>query len=259
MVDNPRSTEQGEPAQKPDSSRWCWECRRRRLVCDCARPVCNTCRATGVVCPGYGDVKPLKWLLPGTVLSRVRKPRKRHAGQRAAAKEGKEDVESNPDSRASSSQELVCCRSTTSPSPGAWLRTDLCDLAEAAMYCKTASFSCHLETQFSSTRCSAGSQEANWAPRQLGDLPGPRGEPARAQPVCRAGAGIGDHPAVHAAQPDHDGVQSPHLPFCRACLVEAGYVRGAHAEGVVDAGAPPPRPGHPVHERGHRQTAVACK
>ncbi|RYP56178.1 hypothetical protein DL769_009962 [Monosporascus sp. CRB-8-3] len=42
----------------------CWECRRRRLVCDFARPKCRKCRVRGVECPGYGSKKPLKWLQP---------------------------------------------------------------------------------------------------------------------------------------------------------------------------------------------------
>lgn len=44
----------------------CWECRRRRLVCDFARPKCRKCQARGVACPGY-DTKPLKWLHPQQV------------------------------------------------------------------------------------------------------------------------------------------------------------------------------------------------
>ncbi|KAE8347616.1 hypothetical protein BDV24DRAFT_121128, partial [Aspergillus arachidicola] len=39
--------------------RHCWECMRRRLVCDFARPTCNKCRSAGVACPGYDEKKPL--------------------------------------------------------------------------------------------------------------------------------------------------------------------------------------------------------
>ncbi|KAK8066539.1 hypothetical protein PG997_013286 [Apiospora hydei] len=53
--------------------RYCWECQRRRLECDSTRPVCNKCRQAGVVCPGYEDKKPLRWLAPGRVTSRSRK------------------------------------------------------------------------------------------------------------------------------------------------------------------------------------------
>ncbi|KAI1431052.1 hypothetical protein GGR50DRAFT_112423 [Xylaria sp. CBS 124048] len=50
----------------------CWECQRRRLVCDSVRPVCNRCRNNGIVCPGYGEKKPLRWLKPGRVTTRNR-------------------------------------------------------------------------------------------------------------------------------------------------------------------------------------------
>jgi hypothetical protein len=53
--------------------RQCWECLRRRLVCDAASPVCNKCLASGIVCPGYHDKKPLVWLAPGKVTSRTRR------------------------------------------------------------------------------------------------------------------------------------------------------------------------------------------
>ncbi|KAK2001057.1 hypothetical protein LX36DRAFT_602092 [Colletotrichum falcatum] len=54
----------------------CWECLRRRLVCDATKPVCNKCRVAGIVCPGYDDKKPLTWLAPGRVTCRTRrKPR----------------------------------------------------------------------------------------------------------------------------------------------------------------------------------------
>ncbi|RYP72286.1 hypothetical protein DL771_004260 [Monosporascus sp. 5C6A] len=45
----------------------CWECRRRRLVCDFARPNCRKCQLRGVECPGYGSKKPLKWVQPQQV------------------------------------------------------------------------------------------------------------------------------------------------------------------------------------------------
>ncbi|KAK0671461.1 putative C6 zinc finger domain protein [Cercophora samala] len=55
----------------------CWECRRRRVVCDGQQPVCTKCRTAGIVCPGYADKKPLQWLAPGQVMSRP----KRRKGQ----------------------------------------------------------------------------------------------------------------------------------------------------------------------------------
>lgn len=55
----------------------CWECERRYLVCDSTRPSCMRCSKLGVVCPGYGAMKPvnLKWLSPGQVKSRKRRPK----------------------------------------------------------------------------------------------------------------------------------------------------------------------------------------
>lgn len=38
----------------------CWECMKRRLVCDFTRPSCKKCSKRGIECPGYGR-KPLKW------------------------------------------------------------------------------------------------------------------------------------------------------------------------------------------------------
>ena len=53
--------------------RQCWECLRRRLVCDFALPSCNKCQKGGKACPGYDPQKPLQWLAPGKVTSRRRK------------------------------------------------------------------------------------------------------------------------------------------------------------------------------------------
>ncbi|KXX82205.1 Arginine metabolism regulation protein II [Madurella mycetomatis] len=44
----------------------CWECRRRRLVCDFTRPGCRKCQVRGVACPGY-DGRKLRWLQPHQV------------------------------------------------------------------------------------------------------------------------------------------------------------------------------------------------
>ncbi|KAK4236604.1 hypothetical protein C8A03DRAFT_45407 [Achaetomium macrosporum] len=48
----------------------CWECRRRRLVCDSTRPRCRKCQVRDVDCPGYDGKKPLKWLQPQQVNSK---------------------------------------------------------------------------------------------------------------------------------------------------------------------------------------------
>ena len=50
----------------------CWECFRRRLVCDFSQPGCRKCRKAGIECPGYSVKKPVKWLSPGTVTCRGR-------------------------------------------------------------------------------------------------------------------------------------------------------------------------------------------
>ncbi|KAI3572735.1 hypothetical protein IWW34DRAFT_891804 [Fusarium oxysporum f. sp. albedinis] len=47
----------------------CWECSRRRLVCDLGTPKCRKCRVRGVDCPGYQH-KPLQWMRPGQIRSK---------------------------------------------------------------------------------------------------------------------------------------------------------------------------------------------
>ncbi|KAL2136158.1 hypothetical protein VTI74DRAFT_5211 [Chaetomium olivicolor] len=69
---SPPPPEVSDGAQQPQ----CWECRRRRRVCDGAQPVCSKCRAARIVCPGYANKKPLTWLAPGQVMSRTRKRKK---------------------------------------------------------------------------------------------------------------------------------------------------------------------------------------
>ncbi|KAI0486979.1 fungal-specific transcription factor domain-containing protein [Xylaria cf. heliscus] len=64
----PPATTDAEPVR-----RHCWECLRRRLVCDSTRPVCNRCRTNKIVCPGYGEQQPLRWVKPGRVTARNRR------------------------------------------------------------------------------------------------------------------------------------------------------------------------------------------
>ncbi|KYK61146.1 hypothetical protein DCS_02287 [Drechmeria coniospora] len=71
----PSSGPVAAPLAKKDRPPPCWECLRRRWVCDSSRPVCHRCRDAGIVCPGYGDQKPLTWLAPGKVSARPRRPR----------------------------------------------------------------------------------------------------------------------------------------------------------------------------------------
>jgi hypothetical protein len=55
------------------ATRQCWECLKRRLVCDHTLPHCKKCIKTGKECPGYDEQKPLQWVEPGKVTSRRRK------------------------------------------------------------------------------------------------------------------------------------------------------------------------------------------
>ncbi|KAF4199804.1 hypothetical protein CNMCM8927_004685 [Aspergillus lentulus] len=57
-------------ASSQNRRRQCWECHRRRLVCDFSLPGCRKCYTAGVECPGYDDKKPLKWVTTGEVTSR---------------------------------------------------------------------------------------------------------------------------------------------------------------------------------------------
>lgn len=53
--------------------RQCWECLKRRLVCDHTLPHCEKCIKAGRECSGYDEQKPLQWVEPGMVTSRRRK------------------------------------------------------------------------------------------------------------------------------------------------------------------------------------------
>lgn len=52
----------------------CWECSKKRRVCDFTRPHCRKCQSRGVDCPGY-EKKPLKWLQPGQTRSKGKRAR----------------------------------------------------------------------------------------------------------------------------------------------------------------------------------------
>ncbi|KAH7091343.1 fungal-specific transcription factor domain-containing protein [Paraphoma chrysanthemicola] len=58
---------------EPKATRQCWECLKRRLVCDHTLPHCKKCQKAGKECPGYDEQKPLQWVEPGKVTSRRRK------------------------------------------------------------------------------------------------------------------------------------------------------------------------------------------
>jgi hypothetical protein len=55
------------------ATRQCWECLKRRLVCDYSLPGCKKCNKTGKECPGYDEQKPLQWVQPGRVTFRKRR------------------------------------------------------------------------------------------------------------------------------------------------------------------------------------------
>ncbi|KAK5988948.1 Phomenoic acid biosynthesis cluster-specific transcriptional regulator-like protein [Cladobotryum mycophilum] len=57
----------GRTARPLSNVTQCWECLRRKTYCDGTLPVCDICRRAGIVCPGFGDRKPLTWLPPGKV------------------------------------------------------------------------------------------------------------------------------------------------------------------------------------------------
>ncbi|KAI0018872.1 hypothetical protein F4780DRAFT_780918 [Xylariomycetidae sp. FL0641] len=72
---NPSSSSSGPasaPPPPPPRKQHCWECLRRRLVCDGTRPACQRCRAAAIVCPGFEDRQPLRWVRPGQVSAAAR-------------------------------------------------------------------------------------------------------------------------------------------------------------------------------------------
>jgi hypothetical protein len=125
----------------PSAPRQCWECLRRRLVCDCKQPVCNKCRTAGIVCPGYEDKKPLTWLAPGRVTSRTRKPRspsRRGSTAKRSPKREPVAVKKRGDEPGPPPQDAAqeAAEALLSIVPRVRLRNDTCDIVEAAHYCK---------------------------------------------------------------------------------------------------------------------------
>lgn len=55
------------------AKRQCWECLKRRLVCDLTLPHCLKCQKKGKECPGYHERKPLQWVELGSATSRRRR------------------------------------------------------------------------------------------------------------------------------------------------------------------------------------------
>ncbi|SPO06502.1 uncharacterized protein DNG_09192 [Cephalotrichum gorgonifer] len=90
----------------------CWECARRRLVCDSSRPACDKCRSSGIVCPGYADAKPLRWLAPGRVTSRVRRKGK-GGGKKATSPKSTDGKSASTSPSASTSASAATTGSTS--------------------------------------------------------------------------------------------------------------------------------------------------
>ncbi|KAI8717164.1 Zn(2)-C6 fungal-type domain-containing protein [Fusarium sp. LHS14.1] len=108
--------------------RHCWECRRRRLVCDFTEPACKRCSNSGVECPGYSHVKPqrLKWLAPGRVTSRSRKQKGPHSPS------APENDPGNKTNTMTKQREMIIAFNIAIPRFE--LKTDVCSLPEAAEY-----------------------------------------------------------------------------------------------------------------------------
>ncbi|KAF6836215.1 C6 zinc finger domain protein [Colletotrichum musicola] len=108
--------------------RQCWECQRRRIVCDAVRPVCGKCKATGVVCPGYEDKKPLTWLAPGKVKTRTWK-------RKTPAKKGETTAtKGSPQAMALAKAQREQKEKEAAIVFGRDLRSDMCDIVEATVY-----------------------------------------------------------------------------------------------------------------------------
>ena len=125
-----------EPAANSSTrtNQHCWECRRRRLICDGGVPVCTKCRTAGIVCPGYADKKPLTWLAPGRVVSRNRKPKAAATSTSLPSTTGRKKKTKDEPPAQDTSKSLYKLDLRVVPKvldlrPKAW------DIIEAAAYC----------------------------------------------------------------------------------------------------------------------------
>ncbi|WYZ38172.1 hypothetical protein EsH8_III_000086 [Colletotrichum jinshuiense] len=123
---------QSLPVLAPEAPerRRCWECLRRRLVCDAVKPVCNKCRVAGIVCPGYDDKKPLTWLAPGKVTCRTRR-KSRVSENDSKAKSNTSKSKENQGKTIRKEKEI---RKVSELIFHSALRTDVCDVYEAVQY-----------------------------------------------------------------------------------------------------------------------------
>lgn len=158
------------PPAVPLPRRQCWECLRRRLVCDSGQPFCKKCHTAGVVCPGYEDKKPLKWVTPGRVTSRNRRTKPKEGGGDTTTKKqqqrkkgassppnaAKKEIPSPAESRRESpgaareptSRDLVVPvverRNSVESISRFEMDSETCDIFQAVHYCKQPAPSPHV-------------------------------------------------------------------------------------------------------------------
>ncbi|KAF5491120.1 4-hydroxy-2-oxo-heptane-1,7-dioate aldolase [Colletotrichum fructicola] len=86
-------------------------------------------RLSGIVCPGYENVKPLTWVAPNQITTRTWRGRKPAANKSIAPpKTNKPSEKKNTEPSKTAEEQLVHIF------PGQELRTETCDIAEASFY-----------------------------------------------------------------------------------------------------------------------------
>ncbi|CAH0042751.1 unnamed protein product [Clonostachys rhizophaga] len=83
----PNSASKPSSASSPKS---CWQCAKRRLVCDLGKPGCKKCANHGVECPGY-EAKHLQWMQPGQTRSKGARKTERLRYSRKPASQAAKD------------------------------------------------------------------------------------------------------------------------------------------------------------------------
>ncbi|KAH8648538.1 hypothetical protein BX600DRAFT_517916 [Xylariales sp. PMI_506] len=123
--------------------RFCWECLRRRIVCDSTQPVCKKCENAGIVCPGYDDKKPLKWMTPDTGLNRPKHKRRQSSSPKSrSGHEERADERPSASSSSSTQTPQVQAPRDVGESEVADLFADIelqdntSDIIQAISYCK---------------------------------------------------------------------------------------------------------------------------
>ena len=114
----------------------CWECQKRRLVCDSTRPKCSKCKKRGVDCSGYSG-KPLVWVPTGKITSTkagtpsTRSGRHKHGKLTPSESRYRTDGESCTSPSSVFDEQLAVLPFSTSLPLGVY------HLAEAVEYCKS--------------------------------------------------------------------------------------------------------------------------